>query len=148
VHIYFFLAIVVVNTGMDIKSEHLLVELFECDQDVLQNKVEVESLLVAAALAANVTIVQSVFHCYSPQGVTGVVIIEESHLSIHTWPEYGYASVDFYTCGDGMPEKALAVIKAGLQAGRTESIFVDRGQSLEKSAMSIRYHLDENNILA
>jgi S-adenosylmethionine decarboxylase len=130
---------------MDIKSEHLLVELFGCDSEVLQSKVAVESLLVQAALAANVTIVQSVFHRYSPQGVTGVVIIEESHLSIHTWPEYGYASVDFYTCGDGMPEKALAVIKAGLHASRTESIFVDRGKSLDEPAMSIRYHKKDND---
>jgi S-adenosylmethionine decarboxylase proenzyme len=133
---------------MEIKSEHLLVELFGCDREVLQSKVAVETLLVEAAVAANVTIVQSVFHRYSPQGVTGVVIIEESHLSIHTWPEYGYASVDFYTCGDGMPEKALEVIKAGLHASRTESIFVDRGQSLEKPAMSIRYHRNDNKIPA
>ncbi len=133
---------------MEIKSEHLLVELFGCDREVLQSKVAVETLLVEAAVAANVTIVQSVFHRYSPQGVTGVVLIEESHLSIHTWPEYGYASVDFYTCGDGMPEKALEVIKAGLHASRTESIFVDRGQSLEKPAMSIRYHRNDNKIPA
>ena len=133
---------------MDIKSEHLLVELFGCDSEVLQSKVAVEKLLVKAALAANVTIVQSVFHRYSPQGVTGVVIIEESHLSIHTWPEYGYASVDFYTCGDGMPEKALAVIKAGLQASRTESIFVDRGKSLDETAMSIRYHKNDKDLVS
>lgn len=97
-------------------------------------------MLVTAALAANVTIVQSVFHGFSPQGVTGLVIIEESHFSIHTWPEYGYTSVDFYTCGDGMPEKALTVIKAGLHANRTGSVFVGRGQALNNLAMSIRYH--------
>ncbi|ODS24160.1 S-adenosylmethionine decarboxylase proenzyme [Candidatus Endobugula sertula] len=125
---------------MDTKSKHLLIELFDCHKTTLQDQTKIETLLIQAAKAANVTIVQSVFHKYFPQGVTGVVIIEESHLSIHTWPEYGYASVDFYTCGKGIPEKALDIIQSGLIAGRTEVICVDRGQSLTDTAMSLRYH--------
>ncbi len=124
---------------MDTKSQHLLVELFECDKGALQNQSYLEALLNRAAISANVTIVQSVFHQFSPQGVTGIVIIEESHLSIHTWPEYQYASVDFYTCGDGMPEKALDVIQDGLSAMRSECLMVDRGQSLKQKSMSIRF---------
>ncbi len=125
---------------METKSQHLLVELFECDIESLKNKSLLKKLLNDAAVAANVTIVQSVFHQYSPQGITGIVIIEESHLSIHTWPEYGYASVDFYTCGDGIPEKALKVIQAGLNAERSETLMIDRGKSLTESAMEVRYH--------
>lgn len=125
---------------MNTRSQHLLIELFECSRQALQNRSLVEDLLKQAAIAANVTIVQSVFHEYSPQGVTGVVIIEESHLSIHTWPEHGYASVDFYTCGDGLPEKALEVIKTGLSAERTEVILVNRGLSLAGTSMDIQYH--------
>lgn len=125
---------------MDTKSGHLLVELFDCDKAILQDQSQIETLFIKAAKAANVTIVKSVFHQYSPQGVTGVVIIEESHLSIHTWPECGYASVDFYTCGSGLPEKALEIIQPGLSAARTEVLFIDRGQSLVDTAMSIRYH--------
>ncbi len=125
---------------METKSQHLLVEYFKCDADTLEDKTLIESLLNQAAEAANVTIVQSVFHKYSPQGVTGVVIIEESHLSIHTWPEYGYASVDFYTCGDGLPEKAHEVILEGLSAKRSEMLMVDRGLSMSDQAVQIRYH--------
>ncbi len=125
---------------MNTQSQHLLIELFDCPSSRLQDKECIENLLIAAATAAKVTIVQSVFHEFSPQGVTGVVIIEESHLSIHTWPEYGYASVDFYTCGEGLPEQALDVIKKGLSAERVEVIMVDRGLSLTDNAMRIRYH--------
>ena len=130
---------------METKSQHLLVELFECDIESLEDKPLLEKLLNDAAAAANVTIIQSVFHQYSPQGVTGIVIIEESHLSIHTWPEYGYASVDFYTCGDGLPEKALKVIKAGLNAARSETLMVDRGKSLTEPSMEVRYHSASEN---
>ncbi|MBL4826777.1 MAG: adenosylmethionine decarboxylase [Spongiibacteraceae bacterium] len=125
---------------MKTKSQHLLVELFDCNVETLKDQSLLTALLNQAAVAANVTIVQSVFHQFSPQGVTGVVIIEESHLSIHTWPEYAYASVDFYTCGDGLPEKAFAVIAAGLEAQRSELLMIDRGQSLTDLAMLSRYH--------
>lgn len=128
------------NNGMNTQSQHLLVELFGCNTDALKNKTLLTQLLEKAASAANVTIVQSVFHQYSPQGITGIVIIEESHLSIHTWPEYGYASVDFYTCGDGEPEAALNVIEQGLEAERSEIIMVDRGRSLTKEAMRVQFH--------
>jgi S-adenosylmethionine decarboxylase len=57
-------------------------------------------MMVAAARAANATILQSSFHRFEPQGVSGTVILAESHLSIHTWPEKQYAAMDFYTCGD------------------------------------------------
>ena len=125
---------------MDTKSQHLLVELFDCDIEALKSKNSLKNLLEKAAKAANVTIVQSVFHQYSPQGVTGIVIIEESHLSIHTWPEYGYASVDFYTCGEGVPEKALSVIQEGLCSERAEILMIDRGKSLTNTAMKVKYH--------
>jgi len=125
---------------MNIKSQHLLVELFNCNTAALENQSLLTELLEAAAIAANVTIVKSVFHQYSPQGITGIVIIEESHLSIHTWPEYAYASVDFYTCGDGHPENALNVIQKGLGAQRTETMLIDRGLSLTDEAMKERYH--------
>jgi len=125
---------------MDTKSQHLLVELFDCNTDALKNESLLKNLLEKAAKAANVTIVQSVFHQFSPQGITGIVIIEESHLSIHTWPEYGYASVDFYTCGDGLPEKALQVIQKGLTAERTETLMIERGKSLSNTAMKVQYH--------
>lgn len=84
-----------------------------------------------AALAAKTNIVASMFQPFVPQGVSGVVVVEESHLSIHTWPEYGYAAVDFYTCGDGDPNAAHEVLKTGLQAQSFEMIYVERGRGLQ-----------------
>ncbi len=60
----------------------------------------IHSMMIEAAKAANATVMQSAFHRFEPQGVSGTVILAESHLSIHTWPEKGYAAMDFYTCGD------------------------------------------------
>lgn len=79
---------------------HLLVELRECNSEILNNLEEVRDSLVSAANEAAATIIDVAFHEFSPFGISGMVIIAESHLSIHTWPEYGYAAVDIFTCGD------------------------------------------------
>lgn len=81
-------------------GQHVLAEFFECDPNVLNNVNLVEKLMVEAALECGATIVQKCFHMFNPYGVSGVVIIAESHLAIHTWPELGYAAVDLFTCGD------------------------------------------------
>jgi len=112
---------------MDTKARHLLAEYHGCDRDLLEDVEGVRALLEAAARAAGATVVQSVFHRFSPQGVTGVVVLEESHLSVHTWPETGYAAADLYTCGDCRPEAAHEVLFAGLCAARAEVMQVARG---------------------
>ena len=81
-------------------GQHVLAEFFECDPNILNNVDMVEKLMMEAALECGATIVQKCFHMFSPYGVSGVVIIAESHLAIHTWPELGYAAVDLFTCGD------------------------------------------------
>lgn len=96
-----------------------------------------------AAAAAGTTIVTSVFHPFFPQGISGVVVIEESHLSIHTWPEYGYAAVDFFTCGNGIPERAHDVLKVGLESKKCEVMFVGRGDLSKHTAMTVQYHVTE-----
>ena len=99
----------------------------------------VETLLKRAASAAGATIVQSVFHRFAPQGVSGVVVIEESHISVHTWPEMGYAAVDFYTCGDCEPERAHEILVEGLGPRHAEVMFVERGLRGPRS-MHVREH--------
>ena len=81
-------------------GQHVLAEFFECDSNVLNNLDKVEKYMIDAALECGATIVQKCFHMFNPYGVSGVVIISESHLAIHTWPELGYAAVDLFTCGD------------------------------------------------
>jgi S-adenosylmethionine decarboxylase len=79
---------------------HIVCELSGCDAAKLSDVDAVHTMMRNAALAANATIVTTAFHRFQPQGVSGVVVLQESHLSIHTWPETGYAAMDFYTCGD------------------------------------------------
>ena len=75
--------------------------------DVLNDPARLETLMKRGVVAARATTLGTIFRRFSPQGVSGVVVVEESHFSIHTWPEYGYAAVDFYTCGDCLPRKLM-----------------------------------------
>lgn len=81
-------------------GKHIVCELSGCDRDRLTDVDSIHAMMIAAAKAANATVMESAFHRFEPQGVSGTVILAESHLSIHTWPEKGYAAMDFYTCGD------------------------------------------------
>ena len=81
-------------------GSHILVEFTNCKSDVLNDVTAIENAMVQAAQVAGVTVINSTFHHFSPWGVSGVVVIQESHLAIHTWPEYNYAAVDLFTCGD------------------------------------------------
>jgi len=90
---------------------HLLIDLKDCNPEVLDNLEEVRDAMVSAANEAKATIVDVSFHEFNPIGISGMVIIAESHLSIHTWPEYGYAAVDIFTCGDQIkPLEAAAYL--------------------------------------
>lgn len=81
-------------------GRHVLAEVHGCRFEVLNDINKVQDIMVNAALEAGAEIRELVFHKFSPQGVSGVVVISESHLAIHTWPELGYAAVDVFTCGE------------------------------------------------
>jgi S-adenosylmethionine decarboxylase len=83
-------------------GRHLTIEFYECDPDILLNKDDVEEALLKAAKDSGATIISSSFHDFKPQGISGVVIIAESHFTVHAWPEHDYAAVDIFTCGDGL----------------------------------------------
>ena len=113
---------------MKILGCHLIVEYAECDRGLLDNKSLLEKYMNEAVRKSGATIVRSVFHRYAPQGVSGVVVIAESHISIHTWPEYGYAAVDFFTCGDRVdPYKAHDYLREKLRAGSAQIRELKRG---------------------
>jgi S-adenosylmethionine decarboxylase proenzyme len=84
---------------MKILGRHLVAEYTNCRPEVLNDAALLERSLLEAVRKSGATVVDSVFHRYAPQGVSGVIVIAESHMSIHTWPEYNYAAVDFFTCG-------------------------------------------------
>ncbi|MFS8640518.1 MAG: adenosylmethionine decarboxylase [Symbiobacteriaceae bacterium] len=109
-------------------GRHVLAEAYECDPAILDDVNLVESILVEAALAAGAEVRQVAFHKFAPQGVSGVVVISESHLTIHTWPELGYAAIDVFTCGDHVdPWEACHYIFEHLRAGRVAATETKRG---------------------
>jgi S-adenosylmethionine decarboxylase len=109
-------------------GRHLIAELADCDRDILNDTERLEFHMNEAVRRSGATIVRSVFHRYNPQGVSGVVVIAESHISIHTWPEYGYAAVDFFTCGDTVdPYKAYDYIRDKLRCQTPQVNEVKRG---------------------
>jgi S-adenosylmethionine decarboxylase len=113
---------------MNALGKHLLVELMGCDPEILNNKGVIRHCMIMAAEAAGATPVRDIFYCFNPVGVTGVVIIAESHLTIHTWPEYGYAAVDVFTCGTKiLPEDAANLLTEKLQAQHVSIVEVKRG---------------------
>ena len=109
-------------------GRHILAEFYNCDEEILNNHQLIEQYMNEAAIKAKATIVKSVFHMFNPWGVSGAVVIQESHLTIHTWPEYGYAAVDLFTCGDEVdPWLAFAHLKDKLNAEKTETLEIPRG---------------------
>lgn len=113
---------------MRILGRHLVVELSDCNRELLDDERLLEQYLQEAVRRSGATIVQSVFHRYNPQGVSGVVVIAESHISMHTWPEYGYAAVDFFTCGTSVdPYKAHDYLKQMLRAESAQVTEIPRG---------------------
>jgi len=109
-------------------GRHLLLELFDCDVEVLNSLEAVKTALVEAARRSRATIVDVVFHEFNPFGISGVVVVAESHLSIHTWPEHRYAAVDIFSCGAMLqPEKAAAYLVEQFGAERTSVVELRRG---------------------
>jgi S-adenosylmethionine decarboxylase len=115
-------------------GRHLLLELFDCDSDAINNLEAVKGALVEAAKRAQATIVDVVFHEFNPFGISGVVVIAESHLSIHTWPEYRYAAVDIFSCGDVLqPSVAANYLVEQFGAERASVVELQRGMFINSA---------------
>ena len=103
------------RTSHTISSEnigrHCILELYECDHVKLNDEAFIRTTITSSAKITGATLLNLVTHSFKPQGVTGLALLAESHISIHTWPEIGYAAIDVFTCGDHtMPEKACKLM--------------------------------------
>jgi S-adenosylmethionine decarboxylase proenzyme len=83
-------------------GRQILVEFYDCDSDIINEVDAIEGILLEGTRKSGATIISHNFHKFSPHGVSGMVVIAESHVAIHTWPEYGYAAVDIFTCGENI----------------------------------------------
>jgi len=107
---------------------HIVCELSGCNGALLTDVERVRDVMVSAAREARAEVMEVAFHRFMPQGVSGVVVIAESHLSIHTWPETGYAAVDIYTCGTSTdPWRALDFVARSFEAATMRTTEVKRG---------------------
>tara|TARA_B100000579_G_scaffold213872_1_gene174857 strand:+ start:69 stop:536 length:468 start_codon:yes stop_codon:yes gene_type:complete len=98
-------------------GRHCILELYQCDEEKLNDEAFIRTTITSSARIAGATLIHLVTHSFNPQGVTGLALLAESHISIHTWPEIGYAAIDVFTCGEHtMPEKACKVLFKDFQA--------------------------------
>ena len=131
-------------------GRHIIVEYYDCSPEVLNDVSHIEKSMEQAAEDAGATIINSTFHHFSPYGVSGVVVIQESHLAIHTWPEYGYASVDLFTCGGTVnPWVSYQILKDKFEAAHGSAIELQRGEMalLSKKRFDVKQLRDEKSTL-
>lgn len=113
---------------MEAFGTHCILELYDCPRSLLDDEDSVKNALREAAAHGFATLLHEVSHKFHPQGVTALGLIAESHLAIHTWPEFGYAAVDVFTCGQrAKAEKACAFLVQALHAGRHTMQMLARG---------------------
>ena len=102
-------------------GRHLILDLYDCDPEILNNYEGLEQIMLAGLSLSKATVLRVIGEHFEPQGVTLLALLAESHCSIHTWPEIGYAAVDLYTCGDTTnTHKAAQFIGDSLKAKTVE----------------------------
>jgi len=113
---------------MSALGRHIIAEFYGCPEETLNDLKQVKHEMVSAAKKAGAEVRETAFHKFSPQGISGVVVISESHLTIHTWPELGYAAVDVFTCGETVdPWLSCHYLKEALLANNMTARELKRG---------------------
>jgi len=109
-------------------ARHTLLELHGCDAALLKDATALQPIVMDAVRCGHGTIVTEVFHNFSPHGVSGVVVIAESHVAVHTWPEHSFAAVDIFTCSPALDVTAIRLsLEQGFRSKRTETRTIERG---------------------
>ncbi len=124
------------EAGMERFGTHYIVDFEGADPDCLDDRAWLERGMEDAAERAGARVVTTEFHGFSPTGVTGFLLLQESHFAIHTWPEQGYAAVDLFGCGTGVdPSSAFHFLKDILRAGNYEVRALERGIAPDKKSI-------------
>lgn len=113
---------------MEALGRQILVEFYDCNCSVLDNEDLIRELMLEGVRRSGATIISDTFHTFSPHGVSGVVVIAESHVAIHSWPEHGYAAVDIFTCGESIdPWVIQQFLEENFEARNVSSMELKRG---------------------
>jgi S-adenosylmethionine decarboxylase len=118
-------------------GRHLLADFYGIAAHVLNDAPALEATLVAAAHAAGAVPLERRFHSFGGGGVTGVVLLKESHISVHTWPEHGFAAVDVFMCGSARPQDAVTALKRAWQPQRVVLRESGRGEQLTERQVEV-----------
>ncbi len=121
---------------MNVLGRHLMLELNNCNPELLDDLPYLKDAITQAAQEVGAHIVGESFHQFNPHGVTGILAIAESHICIHTWPEYGYAAADIFTCGESFDPRAAAQILIEKVESKDPSITEFERGVLAQSAVS------------
>jgi S-adenosylmethionine decarboxylase len=119
-------------------GRQILADMYDCDPAVLDDEEAIRSTLLEAARRGGATVVGSSFRHFEPHGISGVVMIAESHLAIHTWPEHGYAALDLFTCGETVDSEAcFSYLKQALRSLECTMRTIERGRRPQASAAEL-----------
>ena len=109
-------------------GKHIILEVHGVRKELLNDIERIERIMTEAVQLSGATVIKPFFHQFSPHGISGVIVIAESHFSIHTWPEYGYAALDLFTCGDQIkPDDAVQYLKNKMDAQHIHMMEIKRG---------------------
>lgn len=113
---------------MDALGRHVMIEMWECNPSINEPET-VRAAIYEAVRKIGATLLNAHVHSFSPQGVTGVATLAESHLALHSWPEHGYLAADVFTCGDHVnPQALVEVLKQRFEPGVVEVRELERGR--------------------
>lgn len=109
-------------------GKHYILELYECDTNTCNDVEKLKVIMLEAVERANATLVKTYFHQFSPFGISGTIVIAESHFNVHTWPEHQFMAIDLFTCGDSLnPDEAKDYLVDATGAQRHDYKVLDRG---------------------
>ena len=118
----------VTNEGITYAGEHIIIDLYDAEQ--LDDQAHIEDTMRACIDASGATLLHIHLHPFEPSGVSGVAVLAESHISVHTWPEAGYAAFDVFMCGDTQPEKCIDILSNAFNANNVQVTNLKRGDKV------------------
>ncbi|GJQ57895.1 MAG: adenosylmethionine decarboxylase [Candidatus Scalindua sp. AMX11] len=121
---------------MEAYGRHLILEMWDCNRDVLNDAKKITELVSNAADVAGATVIKQFYHEFTPSGITGVAILAESHIAIHTWPVEGYVAADVFTCGTTCdPQLAVEALLKGFSPTDSTTLEIKRGSPMIKGTL-------------